>query len=182
MKRRFLFASVLVTLVGVVFVMRPASAQQADAPVMTEAHIQHIKASCGDALRTIQQLHTNDALLRVDRGQLYETISAKLMARLSSRLATNNIDAVPFVKISTQYDKVLAEFRVNYKRYDDQMSAVLLLDCTRQPVAFYDAVAKARALRSATHANIIELNRLTGEYEKVFDTFYTNYKAKGVNG
>lgn len=160
-------------------------AQSAEAPdVMTDGHIERIKQNCRSALRTIQNIHTNDGPLRVNRGQVYDSMSSKLMTPLNSRLIINKLDASSMVKITAQYDKTLTDFRENYKKYDNQMSRVLEIDCVKQPVRFYDNVTEARQLRSVVHSNVIRLHALINEYGTAFNTFRTQFNegnAKGAN-
>lgn len=177
MTKRHIVIALLIAVLGVSFVVRPVEAQQADIPVMTDAHMQRIQQNCGDALRTIQQIHASDGPLRVNRGQLYESISNKLMAGMNGRLTAHKADASSLVKLTAQYDKILVEFRVNYKKYDDQMSSVLTINCRKQPVAFYDEVAKARALRKVVNTNVNDLNQLIRDYEKSFDAVRAQIKA-----
>lgn len=156
------------------------SAQQSTQ--MTDAHMQRIQQNCGEALSTIQRLHTNDGPLRVNRGQSYDSISTKLMSRMNSRLALNKLDGSSLVKITAKYDQELAAFRTNYKKYDDQMSSVLQMDCRRQPVAFYDAVAKARASRELVHQNTLTLNRLIIDYEAEFVSSRSKFEQSSTGG
>lgn len=175
--KRHIVVALVIAVIGVSFAFQTAAAQQADPAVMTDAHMQRIQQNCGDALRTIQQIHTNDGPLRVNRGQLYESISNKLMAGMNGRLTANKADASALVKITAQYEKTLVEFRTNYKKYDDQMSSVLTINCRKQPIAFYDAVAKARALRKVANTNVNDLNQLIHDYEKAFDGVHAQLKA-----
>jgi hypothetical protein len=175
--KRLLITSALFGFVGVVLLFQPVAAQEAQSTTMTDTHMQRIQQNCGDALRTIQQIHVNDGPLRVNRGQLYDSISTKIMAGFNGRLTSNKFDATPFVKLTSQYDKALSAFRTNYKQYDDQMSAVLAINCNKQPVAFYDAVTKARQLREMVHTNIVELNQVLRDYDKSFEVFHTQFKS-----
>lgn len=177
MKRTLLFGLALAVLTATVS-LQPVAAQEA----MTETHIQRIQQSCTQAKRTIQQLHASDGPLRVNRGQAYEYISTKLMTPLNSRLIVNKLDASALVKVTAQYDKALTEFRSNYRDYDNQMSQVLLIDCKRQPVTFYDAVAKARELRTKVHASVTSLHTYVADYEKEFGIFRTEFKEGRAKG
>lgn len=150
---------------------------QADGAVMTDSHIQRIKQNCRSATNTIQQIHTNDGPLRVNRGQVYDSLSSKLMTPLNSRLILNKLDASALVKLTAQYDKTLNEFRDNYKNYDNQMSNVLTIDCTKQPVRFYDAVAEARRLRGVVYSNVTKLSTIIKEYGDAFTTFRTQFNS-----
>src|SRR5689334_18968108 len=112
---------------------------------MTDEHIARIRMNCQDAQSSLSQLHASDALLRVNRGQLYESISTKLMAPLNSRIALHRLDGVKLVATTTRYESQLATFRAKYQEYEEAMSDVLRVNCVNQPVAFYDKVADTRA-------------------------------------
>ncbi len=158
------------------FVAQLAGAQQA-AP-MTDAHIQRILANCEQAGHTLTQLHASDALLRVNRGQLYDLISTKLMARMNSRLALNRLDASKLVSSSAAFDRALTEFRTNYQLYEVQLSATLRINCKKQPVAFYDAVSESRERRIAVHDSVEKLQHYIDEYNREFDTFRMSFQNK----
>lgn len=174
MKRLFIAIAALVA--ATMMLAAPQVAAQEGQP-MTDAHVERIRANCNDAQATLQQLHASDGPLRVNRGQLYDLISTKLMTRLNSRLALNKLDASALVNITAHYSKTLTAFRADYKQYDDQMSAALSIDCRKQPVAFYDAVAKARQLRGAVHADVTELRKMIIEYQEAFDAFHLQFKS-----
>lgn len=182
MKHHFISVGVLAVL-GLLFVSAPVGAQSAsDGGIMTDAHIQRIKQNCRAASRTIQQMHVNDGPLRVNRGQVYDSVSSKLMTPLNSRLIVNKLDASSLVKLTAQYDKALTDFRESYKKYDNQVSNVLKIDCAKQPVSFYDAVAEARKQRGTVHGHVVRLHELIKEYGTAFGTFrerFDNGQAKG---
>lgn len=171
--KRQLFALLLAGSLAIAAVY-PAAAQSTP-EIMTDDHIQRIKANCTSATQNLQRIHVNDAPLRVDRGQVYDLVSSKLMARLNSRLALNKLDGSSLVSITSKYDKALTDFRASYIKYDDQVTEALKVDCHKQPVAFYDAVTKARALRTEVYSHVTEIVRYTQEYGKAFDVFRTQY-------
>jgi hypothetical protein len=150
-----------------------ASAQQA--VPMTNEHIERIRENCSAADRTLSRLHANDALLRVNRGQLYDLISTKLMARMNSRLAINRLDASRLVSSTASFDRTLSEFRSRYQQYEERLSATLRIDCRKQPVEFYDSVSRARELRQSVHESVQNLGQFLDEYRNEFDTFQTNF-------
>ena len=154
---------------------------QSDMP-MTDEHIQRIKQNCRSAMRTLQQLHVNDGPLRVNRGQAYDSVSTKLMAPLNSRLTANKLDASSMVKITAQYDKTLTDFRESYKKYDNQMTSVLKINCVKQPVTFYDAVTLARERRADVHNHVVRLHELIREYGGQFSDFRTQFNTGNIKG
>lgn len=150
---------------------------RAQAPVMGEAHIERIRANCSDAQATLSQLHASDALLRVNRGQVYESLSTKLMATFNSRVALNRLDATQLVTVSSLYERQLTTFRTDYQSYEQQMSDILKIDCTKQPVAFYDAIASARNKRAKVHQDVVDLTKQINDYKTAFDAFEKQYLA-----
>lgn len=175
MKRFIVFISV-VTMITVAGVAWHASVQAEDTP-MTEAHIARIRDNCLDAQSTLRQLHASDALLRVNRGQLYESISTKLMAPLNSRISLNRLDGVSLVAIAATYEGQLAYFRQSYQQYEEAMSQTLKINCTNQPVAFYDSVADARAKRKKVHESTTALHNTISDYRTDFEMFAKQFEG-----
>lgn len=172
---------VLSALVAGIFLFSTVTAQAQQA-TMTDAHIQRIVSSCVQANRALTQLHASDALLRVNRGQLYDLISTRLMARLNSRLSLNRLDGSKLVSVAAAFDTSLNAFRLRYQVYEEQLSSTIKIDCTKQPVAFYDAVGKARELRSSVHDAVLDLSRYTNEYGQEFDAFREEFLRQQTKG
>lgn len=162
------------TLSGGLFVASVARADQ-NAP-MTEAHIAQIRSNCTTAQATLTQLHLSDALMRVNRGQLYESISSRLMVPFNSRIAQYTQRNVNLVSLTSTYDSQLSTFSNNYKQYEEAMSKALKIDCKNQPVAFYDAVADARAKRHTTHDSVVALQKTIKDYATEFEAFAKNFQ------
>ncbi len=156
--------------------------QAADEVPLSDAHKQRIVANCTSAKASLQRLHRSDASLRVNRGQLYEFISTKLMARLNSRLALNRLDAAELVAAAAQYERTLGIFRETYRVYEEQLAAVLRMDCAKQPEAFYYRVISTQSKRQMVGTITVELERYITEYYQAFERFSQDYHtaAKGV--
>jgi hypothetical protein len=170
MKRYFMIALVMtLALFGTISVGTAVKAEET-AP-MTETHIERIRSNCISAQSLLNQLHTSDALLRVDRGQLYELISTKRMAPFNSRVALNQLDSIGLPALALQYEQQLGIFRSNYQQYEEAMSKTLKINCTNQPVAFYDSLVDARTKRKLTHNSTVELNKLIQSYKAEFEVF-----------
>ena len=182
MKSRFILAGIAAVM-ALTTIAAPVLAQAPEAPrTMTDSHIERIKQNCRSAMRIIQHIHTNDGPLRVNRGQVYDSLSSKLMTPLNSRLTMNKLDASDLVRLTAQYEKTLTDFRESYKTYDNQMARVLTLDCVKQPVRFYDSVAEARQLRGTVHGHVVRLHELIDEYEAAFGTFRTQLREGNAKG
>lgn len=148
---------------------------QSGAP-MTEAHIERIRANCVTAQSTLSRLHTSDALLRVNRGRIYESIATKLMVPFNSRIASNQLDNSSLVDIYTTYEKRLAEFRSNYQSYEQSMSETLRINCENQPVSFYDKVNATSELRKKVHTSVVALHKAINEYGAAFEAAAAKFK------
>lgn len=138
---------------------------------MTEAHIERIRTNCVEAQSTLTQLHRSDVGLRVNRGQLYESILTKLINPLNARVVSGKHDGAALQVLTATYEKQFDEFRANYTAYDDAMTKVLRINCVNQPVAFYDSVAEARAKRQVVYVSNQALQKTIGEYQAAFSVF-----------
>lgn len=143
--------------------------------LMSEAHIERIRSNCTEAKATLAQLHASDGLLRVNRGQIYDSISTKLMAPFNSRASLSRLDATQLVSVASAYERELTAFRTDYKAYEQQMSDILKIDCTKQPVAFYDAIAEARDKRLKVRQHVVALTKQINEYKTAFGNFEKQY-------
>ena len=164
---------ILVALLGVALVAVAAFqtfAEAEEAP-MTEAHVARIRANCVEAQSSLNQIHQSDVLLRINRGQLYELISTKLMAPLNSRIALNRLDSADLVSTTATYEKQLDAFRSAYQTYEDAMSETLKINCSAQPVTFFDAVADARTKRQKVHDTTLALQKTIKNYKTEFEAF-----------
>lgn len=166
---------VVATLVGGVLFSMAVSAE--DVAPMTDEHIARIRANCVDAQAALFQLHASDAGLRVNRGQIYESISTKLMAPFNSRIVLNRISDENLLTTAAEYDKQLLAFRQQYQQYEEAMSATLRINCVNQPVAFYDRVADTRAKRKLTHETTVELHKTIQKYSSEVETYAKNFQA-----
>lgn len=149
----------------------------AQTPPVTEEQIARIKINCVSAKNIVNRVHLSDALLRVNRGQMYESMSTKLMERFNARASGNRYVVTDLLSTTQSYDAALKTFHQHYISYEEQMSAALRIDCTKEPVSFYDAVAAARTLRSVVHSDVIKLHQLIDDYKKSFDVFQVDFRA-----
>lgn len=175
--KRFLAAGIAMTVAVIGIVISRPLFVHADTP-MTEAQIQRIRSNCVEAQSTLYQLHASDALLRVNRGQLYESMSSKLMEPFDSWLALNSYNPSELISIAADYNDKLTDFRSDYQQYEEAMSKTLAINCTNQPVAFYDSVSDTREKRSKVHDATLELHRLINDYKKAFEKFAKDFKGQ----
>lgn len=171
MKFRLLLVVSLLIGIGSILVVHQAGA----AATITPEMIARIRSRCVENQAALNRLHQTDAFLRNDRGNLYRTISDKLMVPLNRRLASNQLDGGALLTIAADYNDQYNKFYDQYIQYDNSLSKVLEIDCTREPVAFYNALLDARDKRSElskTNQNIKDLIR---QYGAAFTDFKTTY-------
>lgn len=149
---------------------------------MTDEQIGRIRVSCLSTKSTLNRLHANDALLRVNRGQIYESMSTKLMTQFNNRATNNHFDTKSLSAVTQSYGTALAEFRIDYMSYEVQLANAINIDCTKEPVSFYDAVALAKTNRAQVHADVVKLHQYIDEYNAAFDVFTAAFsKNNGAN-
>jgi hypothetical protein len=164
--------------VAVIFGSVPFLKATAQSVPMTDQQIQLIRNNCSSTKNTLNQLHSSDALLRVNRGQTYESMSTKLMDVFNGRVASNNINNTGFVSISNSYDSTLDVFRADYINYEKQLTLAIGIDCSKQPVTFYDAVALARTERNQVHTDVVKLDQLIDQYKLAIEQLGTSVGTK----
>jgi len=166
----------LIAVIGLAMMAHMTALAQ-DTP-MTEAHIARIRDNCVEAQSTLRQIHASDALLRVNRGPIYESISTKLMAPLNSRISLAKADGSTLSALTATYENQLNDFRSSYKEYEESLSGVLRINCTAQPVAFYDSVNDARVKRAKVHDTTVALQKTIQDYRQAFGVFKQQFLEK----
>ena len=153
-------------------VVRTASAQT----TLTNDQLQQISNNCLAIKNTLNQLHASDALLRVNRGQIYEAVGTKLMDKFNSRLSANGQDATGTTLVANDYRNALNTFRNDYQLYERQLSDAIKIDCDKQPADFYDAVESARSKRAKLHTDVQSLHNYIDDYRSAVSDFLINYE------
>jgi hypothetical protein len=141
-----------------------------------DQQIEQIRSNCVSTKNTLNQLHASDALLRVNMGQIYESMSTKLMDRFNGRVANNSINNDNLVSITTNYNLALDTFRSDYRIYEEKLSLALGINCSNQPVAFYDAILSAHTKRSQVHSDVVIMNQYIDKYQSAVNQFEEDYQ------
>lgn len=172
--RRILFVAVVSLLsVGLLIPFASTSAQADD---LTPEQTQRVKANCVSIKSSLSQLHASDALLRVNRGQVYEAMSTKLMDTFNSRLASNSLDNKAMVTVTDNYRKALDTFRSDYIAYEQKLASAIRIDCVSQPNTFHTTVQDARKLRKTVHEDVLKLHRFIDDYRSSVGDFLLNFE------
>jgi len=155
-------------------VQLPVRAQE-EATTITDDQLVQIRSRCNEIKTTLGNVHANDALLRVNRGQLYELISTKLIARLNSRIALNRLDSSSLVTVAASYESHLKDFRSNYQAYEELLSDTIRTNCANQPVSFYNKLQAARQKRADVYKSTQDIAQDVKAYREAFDLFAKPY-------
>ena len=170
MKQRF-FSLLITAAMVATTCMYTAKAEGEQPDVLTDQQRNMIIANCVDLQATLNRIHQNDALARYDRGHLYRAIVDKLMSPLNQRIASNQLDGSNLVQISANYNTQYQLFCNAYGEYELALRGAMGIDCTKQPVMFYDALTDARKKRELVRENGLKLVTLAEQYKKQFSEF-----------
>ena len=154
----------------------PLTSKPVHAEELSPEQIVRLQANCVPIKNSISQLHASDALLRVNRGQVYESMSTKLMDTFNSRLDNNKLDNKAMVTVTERYRMALNTFRSDYILYEQKLAAAIRIDCVNEPSTFHKTLGEARALRMTVHDDIVKLHRLIDDYRLSVDDFLLNYE------
>lgn len=168
---------VILLVIAAVTVNLPVNAESVS---MTDAQLGHVRANCTTIKNSLNQLHASDALMRVNRGQLYEAISSKLMQRFSNRVTSNQLDSSSLISIDSSYKIALTTFRDDYITYEKALSLAIGTDCQKQTSEFIANIEKASQARLVLHGDVEKLNSLIDEYGVKFTVI--KEQVLGING
>lgn len=168
--------SITLAVLVVLGVLLPFCATSARADDLTPEQVDRVKTNCVSIKNSLTQLHASDALLRVNRGQMYESIATKLMDTFNARLSSNSLDNKAMTTVTTSYRSALDTFRADYIAYEQKLSDTIRIDCTSQPNTFHSSLLEARQLRETVHADVEKLHHSIDDYRSSVNSFLLNYE------
>ena len=168
--RLVVFAIIAASLLSV-FTLRNVSAEE-----LSSEQIDRITANCASIQGSLFQLHASDALLRVNRGQIYESVGSKLMNNFNGRLGNNGLDNKGLIVVTNSYQAGLADFRLDYIAYEKQLSATMAIDCVKSPSEFHTSLESAREKRGIVHTDVLRLNQYIDDYRSAVNDFMLNFE------
>lgn len=173
-KYRVLLVALVLTIAtaGVFIGVQQASAQA----TLTDAQREAIRTNCVSIKNTLNQLKVSDALLRVNRGQVYESMRSKLMDRFNGRLESKGLDNRGVGVVTGSYASALDAFRSNYVTYERQLASTIRIDCTQDPDSFRAALQLAREKRTIVHDDVNRLHALIDDYRNAAGDFRLNFE------
>lgn len=165
--------------IGLLFGIQATTVRAQDTVQVSAEKLAAIQSRCSTIKTNLNQLQTTDALLRVNRGQAYASISNDLMAKLNSRIALNRLDGSELIRVTTQYETNHTSFRIAYQEYSDELVRLMKIDCTEHPQQFYEVLVSTREKRKLVNDSVKRLNEDIRAYEAAFNQFRATYKGVG---
>jgi len=172
LRARLIVLSLIATMVFSFVGLQGVSAQSD----LSEEQLKRISSNCLSIKNSLNQLHASDALLRVNRGQLYDSIGSKLMNNFNSRLSSNNLDNKGLQATTNGYQTALTTFRNDYQLYERQLTATIRIDCDKSPAEFHNAIEDARVKRAKVHTDVLRLNLYIDDYRTGVNDFLINFE------
>lgn len=145
-----------------------SSAVFAENSMLNSAQSSTIIANCTPIKNRLDQLHVNDALLRVNRGQLYETILSKLIVQFNKRAQSNNFDTSELQLTAEKISVQLENFRKDYIIYEQQLDETIKVGCSNGAQSFVNNIELSREYRKRVYEDIKLLNNTIDEYSMNF--------------
>lgn len=172
------FASILILSVVVLSssLLWASFASAQSQTVLTSEQEEQIKANCTSIKGSLNQLHASDAVLRVNRGQIYQSMARNLMDNFNNRLGSNGLDNKAMLTVTGNYRIAFTKFNTDYISYEQKVSQILRADCTNQPAQFYRFIEEARELRGIVHEDVKKMHQLIDDYRTSVNGFYLNYE------
>lgn len=150
------------------------SAQSPDS--LTQEQEDRIRSNCVSIKTSINQLHVSDALLRVNRGQIYVSLASSSMDKFNDRLSSNGLDNKAMTTVTSNYRSAFSNFYKDYISYEQKLSEAIRIDCSSKPAEFYKTLQEARKLRAVVHEDVKKLHQLIDDYKTSVNGFLTNYE------
>ncbi len=158
------------------------SAHAIAAADLSDEQLGRIQANCLSIKGSLNQLHATDGLLRVNRGQIYESLGTKLMNNFNSRLGNNGLDNKGLIAVTQGYKSAQMTFINDYISYEQQLSSLIRIDCAKEPRIFHDGLESARLKRAAVHTDVARLHKYIDDYRLAVSDFMLNFnRVTGKN-
>lgn len=161
----------LIAIFCLVVLIAPFAAAQAHSSELSDTELAAVSTNCRAIQSTLNRIHANDGVSRVNLGRNYDAIATKLMGPLSSRLALNRIDSTALVSTYASFESAAKIFSARYSDYEPELMRAIQIDCVSRPAEFYDLVASAREKRKLVAESVRTLSRLLTDYAERFDSF-----------
>lgn len=176
--RNLAFFVCSISLIGLMAQPDVAMAQVAP----SSSQLRLVRGQCQSVRSILQRIQHNDALLRVNAGQAYNTISTNLIAKLNSRLALAQIDSSRMVVIARDYEEARKTFTQQYNEYESNLTTLVKTDCADKPDEFYAQLIKTRDARRQVSESVATMGKLAADYRVAVEQLKMKLSGGGNRG
>ena len=120
-----------------------------------------IKTHCAIIKDNLKNVQYDDSRVRVHLGRYYETILTDFIMPLNVVLVANNISNVDLIENQSDFTAARAKFASDYIVYQKGLEELVSIDCTVEPVRFYNKRMSVRKERAKVKADTVTLRQLT---------------------
>jgi hypothetical protein len=131
--------------------------------LLSASRLSAIQQRCTVLQTSLDQLQRRDLVARTNRGREYENVNRQAEA-LIQRLHNNNLTSSTLDTPLADFKTTIANFRDAYVRYDDSMTALRQIDCSRHPSDFAQSLEQARVLRAAVGVEVTKGEKSLGQF------------------
>lgn len=128
-----------------------------------------IVQACPNIKVRLKQTYLNDDLTRVNYGQTYESLLKNIMTPTNARLVANRYNASELVRLTTDLEASLNQFRSRYQVYKTERDRLINKDCQAQPEEFYDKLQTVRQLRAELRVLVDQMRQQSADYQTTFE-------------
>ena len=167
-------ARVLMGLVAFGFLLAPVATAQTNQGQLkpdNEGIFTHITMDCFHFKLKLSKVHERDGVMRVSLGQAYDSLSSKLITKLNTKIASQNLDGGKLLAHAAAFQKEHAAFIDSYKTYEFAMNHLLKSDCRTQSQQFYLELKTVQSMRQEVHQRVGKLQRIANDYYVAFEAF-----------
>lgn len=129
-----------------------------------------IQQRCTVLQTSLDQLQRRDLVARTNRGREYENVNRQIDAFIT-RLYHNNLSSATMDGPISDYKTAVLDFRDAYVRYDDSMTALLQIDCSKNVSGFAKALDASRVLRAAVGVDVTKGEKALSSFRKALVAF-----------
>ena len=122
---------------------------------------------CTEIREDLKNVQKADSRARVYLGGYYETILSKFIMPLNVRLVENNLSTASFVENQNKFADAKTVFATDFIGYQQDLEELILIDCKKEPAAFYEKLQKVQQKRKTVEQDTLRVRNLISEHVKL---------------
>lgn len=128
---------------------------------LTTEQMNAIKKNCAIIKDNLKSIQYEDSRVRVHLGRYYDTVQSNFITPLNIALIGNNISNINLIENQTNFVTARSKFASDYIAYQKSLEELVSLDCTIEPVKFYNKLVSVREKRAKVANDTTKLRELT---------------------